>query len=68
MLILSILVMEAILSSETSVFARVTRRNIQEDGILHSHRRDSLRSYITLLVYVVVQTFPFYLHHIEYDR
>jgi hypothetical protein len=43
--ILVILMMEAIRSSETSVLTRVTRRNIPEDGILYSHRRESLKSY-----------------------
>jgi hypothetical protein len=33
-LILVTLIMEAISSSETSVFARATRRNIPEEGIL----------------------------------
>jgi hypothetical protein len=42
------LVIEAMRSSETSVLTRVTRRNIPEDGILHSHRRD-LKSHIALI-------------------
>jgi hypothetical protein len=41
----STLKMEAILSSETSVHTRSTRRHIPEDGILHSHRRENLKSY-----------------------
>jgi hypothetical protein len=35
-------------SSETSILTRVTWRHIPEDGILHSHRRENLKSYITL--------------------
>jgi hypothetical protein len=38
--------MEAIHSSETSVYTKYTRRYFPEDGILHSHRRENLKSYM----------------------
>jgi hypothetical protein len=44
--ILVTLMMEAICSFETSVIIRGTWHKMQEDGILHSHRRENLKSYI----------------------
>jgi hypothetical protein len=44
-LIIFILMIDAIISSETTV---VTQRNIQEDGIFHTLRLDNLKSYIAL--------------------
>jgi hypothetical protein len=47
-LILLILIMEAIRSSETSVHTRATRRPLSEDFILHSYCRENVKYYIAL--------------------
>jgi hypothetical protein len=45
------LMMETIRSSETSVLTRAKRRNMSEGGILHSHRRENLKSHTALTGY-----------------
>jgi hypothetical protein len=42
------LMMKALRSSETSVLTRPSWPIFPEDGILHSHRREYLKSYIAL--------------------
>jgi hypothetical protein len=43
-------------SAEISVHTRSSRRHIPEDGILHSHRRENLISYILIFLITAVRT------------
>jgi hypothetical protein len=48
LLILFILLMVALRSSEISVYTTATRRIIPKDDILHTHSRENLKSYMAL--------------------
>jgi hypothetical protein len=48
--ILVTLMMVALSCFETSVLTRVTRRNMPQDDVLHSHCRENLKSYNTFVV------------------
>jgi hypothetical protein len=50
--ILVTLIMEGLHSPKMSVLTRATWDNIPEDGILHSHRHENLKSYTSYTVYI----------------
>jgi hypothetical protein len=56
------LMMEAVCTSETSLnFYGTTRRNIAEDGPLHTRRRENLKSqgkYLFIFIFVIGVPFP----------
>jgi hypothetical protein len=47
------LMMGVLSSFEMSALTRATRRHIPEDGILYSHRRENLESYIALTGWIL---------------
>jgi hypothetical protein len=49
-LIIFTLIMKAIRSSKTSIITCAVRRNIPEDPILHSHRRENLKYEMARLI------------------
>jgi hypothetical protein len=49
LILFALVMVVAILPSETTVLTRAIWRQIPVDGILHRHRRENLKSYIALI-------------------
>jgi hypothetical protein len=54
--ILVTVIKEALSTSETSFLTRATWRNIPKDAILHSHRRENLKSYINEHLFLTIDS------------
>jgi hypothetical protein len=68
--ILVTLMMDALSSSETSVLTRGARRNITEDCILRSHRRENLNTYIGIYNFpdVIQHCYPLLVDSVVYFK
>jgi hypothetical protein len=64
--ILVTMMMEALCSLEKSFLTRTTRRNIPDDGILHSLRRENLKSYMDFISQETA--FFSYISSLQYGR
>jgi hypothetical protein len=54
--LLVILIMEVLSSSKTSVLTRTKWHNIPEDGILHSHCSENIKSYTEIEIKSIIHS------------